>query len=180
MGAKTKVTAWKKVGLPRKRIASSSPASKTADQTERNKLKIDTRRWEWMPERNKLKIDTKRWEWMPDTIRQRMDVEGIPSIFEVGESSRGPRRLPPMGEPIERIIPTLVARGSHHDHEIHSLRTDLEELHDDRDRLVDLRRHIIDLEGEQQVTDHSLTTFQGRVTTTEERITSLEQRVTQA
>lgn len=48
-------------------------------------------------------------EWMTPMLGRWRSLEGLPSTFETGESSRSPAPLPTTGEPVELTIPTLVA-----------------------------------------------------------------------
>lgn len=48
-------------------------------------------------------------DWMPRVLREWRSLEGIPSTFEIGESSSSPPSAPLTGEPLELTVPTLVA-----------------------------------------------------------------------
>jgi hypothetical protein len=48
-------------------------------------------------------------DWMPRVLGNWRSLEGIPSTFEIGESSRSPPPVFLTGEPMELTVPTLVA-----------------------------------------------------------------------
>nr|GEU73688.1 reverse transcriptase domain-containing protein [Tanacetum cinerariifolium] len=65
----------------------------------------------------------------PDTTaKATIDEEGSPSIYEIEESSTTSHILPVTGEPIQNIIPFLMARIVHYEGQIHKMQDHMEEI----------------------------------------------------
>ncbi|KAD7117257.1 hypothetical protein E3N88_04525 [Mikania micrantha] len=86
----------------------------------RSKSPIDTVDVEPTPK--KRKIAASRWEWIFELLQDWRYEEGRPPTYE-GESSQAcqPRLI--TDEPLERTVPTLVAR---HDHQLHLIRNQID------------------------------------------------------
>ena len=107
---------------------------------------------------------------MSDTLRQWRTVEGIPTTYVEGEPSRA---VPLTGEPVERTIPTMVARIARQEHRIFSCMVDVEEVSMVRDRvqLIEEERHL---------DNQALGTMHHRIQQLEQRIEEMSIRTDSA
>ncbi|GJT95428.1 hypothetical protein Tco_1090946 [Tanacetum coccineum] len=67
------------------------------------------------------KLAARRWTWVQPRIRTWRDKDGSPNIFEIREISSIAPILPVTSEPIQHIIPLLMARLVHHEDHINEM-----------------------------------------------------------
>ncbi|KAD2393175.1 hypothetical protein E3N88_40152 [Mikania micrantha] len=148
----------------------------------RSKSPADTSDVEPTPKRRK--IAARRWDWMFELLQDWRYEEGTPPTYEEGESSRAchPRLI--TGEPLERTVPTLVARVARHDHQLHQVRNQIDTTPRNttvralEDRVEIIEGQILTMEEEHHLDDQALHTMHARLSSVEEEISSLRQRLT--